>query len=219
MENMFNGAIAFNQNLNCWKVDPSKVNIEGMFTGSKIGIAKNDPISTLCWQYTMKGGDCKDCNKYICDGNTGKCFNSPNGPFNSLEQCKNNCLTKSQFNDKYCNNDTAYQSCKYLERPNGGMCNEHKLTDRNNNDIQDYTSNNYCISKKIPTGDNDHICVPKCNPDINGCNRNWLYAALGNACDHAKNESECGYDEEVTGENKLCNWVNNVCLPTNDICG
>ena len=226
MDRMFYNASAFNQNLNCWKVDPSKVYIRDMFTGSKIGIAKYDPISTGCWKNVINGSNCNKCyykyNKYICDGNTGKCFNSPYGSFNSLEQCKNNCLNKIQFNDKYCNNDTAYKSCKYLQRPNDGMCNEHKLTDRNNNDIQDYTSNNYCISKKIPTGDNDHICVPKCNPDINGCNRNWLHAAWGNACNHADNKKECGYDSELTsGENTLCNWNNigNNCLPTTNICG
>jgi surface protein len=221
MNNMFLNASKFNQNLNCWKVNPSGiVKIEKMFTGTVIGNSKNDPISTLCWQYTMlEKGDCKECSKYICDGNSGDCFNSPYGPFSSLKQCVGRCLNKKDFNNKYCNNDTAYQSCKSLERLIVGECNEDKLTDRNNNDIIGYTSNNYCISNKMRTGNNDYNCIPKCNPDINGCNKKSYHDFFGSGCTNdniLNNEKACnnGYNhDETSDDDTLCKWNEGHHLP------
>jgi len=226
MNNMFLNASKFNQNLNCWKVDPSGiVKIEKMFTGTVIGNNKNDPISTLCWQYTMlEKGDCKECSKYICDGNSGDCFNSPYGPFSSLSECESDgCLDRSAFAKLYCNNATAFKSCNKLTNQTNG-CNEHKLTDRNNNPIANYSSNNYCVSYNFSK--NDKMCIPKCDPAINNCNKESHHDLFDSGCtndDIINNEHECtyGYNQNETSQNTLCEWGGVIpkCFDSNTYCG
>jgi len=227
---MFYGATSFNGILNCWDVkkvsNPS--GFEYMFYWTKIGNSKNDPISTGCWDAIKSGkANCKNghsnCNNYVCDGTTGNCENSFNGSFTTKESCeKEGCLSKIEFNENYCNNDTAFTYCNHRTNQENG-CTEDILTDRNNKPIPGYTSNNYCVPLRVQ---HDFMCVPKCNPDINDCKRQEHHDFINSGCTnsdvrHDMGLCESGYDENLTDNNSLCKWdeFDRKCLPEpNNIC-
>jgi surface protein len=232
---MFYGATSFNGILNCWDVkkvsNPS--GFDHMFYWTKIGRSKNDPISTGCWDAIKSGkANCKNghsnCNNYVCNGTTGNCEKSFNGSFSDKESCeKEGCLTKTQFQNKYCNNDTAPGACENLTE--GKKCKIDTLKDRNNKPIPDYTSNNYCVivSKGIDPNNRVYNCVPKCNPDINDCKRQGHHDFIDSGCTNSdvinnKGLCESGYDERYTGDpNTLCKWsdIGDECQLTNNSCG
>ena len=232
---MFYGATSFNGILNCW--DVKKVSntpgFEYMFYWTKIGNSKNDPISTGCWDAIKSGkANCKNghsnCNNYVCNGNTGNCEKSFNGSFTTKESCeKEGCLSKIEFNENYCNNDTAPGACEKLTE--GKKCRIDTLKDRNNKPIPDYTSNNYCVivSKGIDPNNRVYNCVPKCNPDINDCKRQGHHDFIDSGCTNSdvindKVLCNTGYDERYTGDpNTLCKWsdIGKECQLTNNYCG
>mgnify|MGYP006077298969 CR=1 FL=1 len=164
---------------------------------------------------------------FICDGNTGNCEKSFNGSFTTKESCeKEGCLTKTQFQNKYCNNDTAPGACEKLTE--GKKCRIDTLKDRNNKPIPDYTSNNYCVivSKGIDPNNRVYNCVPKCNPDINNCKRQGHHDFIDSGCTNSdvindKGLCNTGYDERYTGDpNTLCKWDGFAeCQSTNNYCG
>jgi surface protein len=225
MVSMFENATSFNGNLDCWDTRTSNpIDYKDMFIGSKIGNSKNDPISSGCWGAVRSGkATCNDCEKYNCDGNTGNCVKSFNGSFSDKVSCeKEGCLTKTEFNENYCNNDTAFTYCNHRTNQENG-CTEDILTDRNNKPIHGYTSNNYCVPLRVQ---HDFMCVPKCNPDINDCKRQEHHDAFGSGCTnsdviHSLSNCESGYDENLTDNNSLCKWdeFEGKCLPEpNNIC-
>ena len=204
MSGMFNDATSFNGNLDCWDTSTAvaPVDYKDMFTGSKIGNSKNDPISSGCWSAVRSDkAICNDCEKYVCDGNTGNCEKSFNGSFTTKESCeKEGCLTKTQFQNKYCND--GGQNCESLSVSNS-KCNHKILKDKDNNKLDN--TENYCTTYNESGKTGDTKCIGLCRSDK--CNRSSIETPF-TSCRNHKDDCLSRYDDTNYSTTHRC--VNNI---------